>query len=123
MLALKQKLELDTIPDLKAWARQQSFDAQAIDCMTAVMLKILDEKCQMNPATQRLFIDIYCAIEKKDSLIFDLAIHPFVEKVLNEPDALSLRHVHELRLFAESSIAKPVMKAFKQSFSFLMKGS
>ena len=121
MLALQQSHDYREIPDLKAWAGQQRFDAQTLDCLTAVMLKILDEKCQMNSETQQLFIDIYRAVQKKDSLIFDLAIHPFIEQVLDAPDALALRHVHELRMFAESAIDKAVMKAFKQSFSFLTK--
>ncbi len=118
MLALQQTRDYRDFPDLKAWAEQQRFDAQTLDCLTAVMLKIVDEKCQMNAETQQLFIDIYRAVQKKDSLIFDLAIHPFIEQVLDEPDALALRHAHELRLFAESAIEKPVMKAFKQSYSF-----
>lgn len=88
--------------------------------MVAVMLKILDKKCQMRPETQQLFIDIYRAIEKKESEIFDPSIHDFVEKVFDQPDALSLRQIHELRMFAEATIDKPVMKRFKQSFSFLM---
>jgi hypothetical protein len=105
---------------ITAWAMQQNFNTQQIDCMTAVMLKILDKKCQMSADVQQLFIDIYQVIEKNESDIFDLEIHSFINQVLRYPDPLSLRHIHELRLYAESAIEKSVMKAFKQSYSFLM---
>jgi hypothetical protein len=120
MLGLQQKITPADTKDIAAWAVQQKFDAQHLDCMTAVMLKILDNKCQMNSEVQQLFIAIYRVIEKNESNIFDLEIHNFINQVFKYPDPLSLRHIHELRLYAESSIEKSVMKEFKQSYSFLM---
>lgn len=120
MLALQQPVTQPDSKDIQAWARQQRFDAEHLDCMTAVMLKILDNKCQMKRDTQQLFIDIYRAMDKHESNLFDLGIHSFIQQVFKHPDPLSLRHIHELRLYAESAIEKPVMKAFKNSYSFLM---
>ncbi len=120
MLAPQQSLSSVDSKDIQAWARQQKFDAWQLDCMTAVMLKILDKKCQMNTEIQQLFIDIYRVIEKNESNIFDLEIHSFIDQVFKHPDTLSLRYIHELRLYAESTIEKSVMKEFKQSLSFLM---
>jgi hypothetical protein len=120
MLAPRQPETPGDKKDIQAWAMQQKFDAQHLDCMTAVMLKILDKKCQMNADTQQIFIDVYRLIEKKESNIFDLGIHGFIDQVFKNPDQLSLMRIHELRLFAESAIDKSVMKAFKQSYSFLM---
>jgi hypothetical protein len=120
MFALQQQETPTDSKDITAWAMQKNFDAQHIDCMTAVMLKILDNKCQMNAEIQQLFIDIYRVIEKNESNIFDLEIHNFINQVFKHPDPLSLRHIHELRLYAESTIEKSIMKEFKQSYSFLM---
>jgi hypothetical protein len=120
MRPLQQKITPADTKDIAAWALQQKFDALHLDCMTAVMLKILDNKCQMHTEVQQLFIAIYRVIEKNESNIFDLEIHNFINQVFKYPDPLSLRHIHELRLYAESSIEKSVMKEFKQSYSFLM---
>ncbi len=78
--------------DIQAWAMQQKFDAQHLDCMTAVMLKILDRKCKMNAEVQQSFIDLYRLIEKKESQIFDLEIHSFIDQAFKQPDQLLLRH-------------------------------
>ena len=90
------------------------FDAQQLDCLTAIMLKILDHKCKMDVEVQQLAIDLYRQADKRASLLFDMAIHPFIEKVLVEPDIVSLKHVHEMRLFVESAIPRMVMKQFKR---------
>jgi hypothetical protein len=120
MFALQQPVTPGDSKDITVWAMQQKFDAQHIDCMTAVMLKILDKKCQMDSEVQQRFIAIYRVMEKNESNIFDLDIHCFIDRVFEHPDLLSLRHLHELRLYAESIIEKSVMKEFKRSYSFLM---
>lgn len=120
MLAYKLQPEISTPDSSSKWQGQIQLNAEQLDCLTAVMLKILDNKCQMGSDVQQRFIDIYRTIEKNKSEIFDVAIHRFIQRVFDEPDILSLRHVHELRLYAEATIEKPVMKAFKQSFSFVM---
>ena len=109
--------QLEIAPANKTTALRQrpvSLDAQQLDCLTAIMLKILDNKCKMDAEIQQLAIDIYRRADKQVSLLFDLAIHPFIEKVLAEPDIVSLKHVHEMRLFVESAIPKPIMKQFKR---------
>ncbi len=112
-----QALQIRHEPDWQAiaeWASATDFTLQQVDCLIALMLKILDGKCQMDADTQASVRVIYAHAHRQRSQLFDPGIHEFIERVFDEPDLLSLRHVHELRVYAESAIAKSVMKGFKQ---------
>ncbi|MEW7979761.1 MAG: hypothetical protein AB2813_08160 [Candidatus Sedimenticola endophacoides] len=97
-----------------------NFDLQQVDCMIAVMLKILDGKCKMEPRAQAMAGAVYRRMDKDSSELFDLDIFQFIGQVQQQPDPLSLKQVHALRLYAEASIPKSVMKAFKQELWRLM---
>jgi hypothetical protein len=112
-----QALLIQNEPDWQAiaeWASTTDFNLQQVDCLITLMLKILDGKCKMDEDTQMSARVIYAHAHRNRSHLFDPCIHDFIARVFDEPDLLSLRHVRELRVYAESVIAKPVMKGFKQ---------
>ena len=117
MSAQALEVGLDESPDWQAiedWAAGLDLAPQQVDCLISLMLKILDGKCQMDADSQASLRIVYRQAHNQSSQLFDPAIHDFIERVTWQPDLVSLRHVHELRLYAESAIARPVMKRFKQ---------
>lgn len=99
---------------IAAWAAAADFNLQQVDCLTTLMLKILDGKCKMDEDTQTSARVIYEQAHRNRSHLFDPNIHALIQQVFDRPDLLSLRYVHELRQYAESAIPKSVMKGFKQ---------
>ena len=112
-----QALQNQNPPDYNAieqWAANTHFNLQQVDCLIAIMLKILDGKCKMDEVTQYSVQIIYSQAHQQRSHLFDPAIHTLIEQSLEDMDRLMAKRVHQLRLFAESAIPKPVMKGFKQ---------
>ncbi|MET0054200.1 MAG: hypothetical protein ABW108_05260, partial [Candidatus Thiodiazotropha sp. 6PLUC10] len=95
------------------WAETAPLDPLQIDCVTAVMLKILDNKCKMGPEEQMAVVAIYTVIKERKGLLFDPSIHQEIDSALHADSLISQEQIHELRLFAEKTIPKPVMKHFK----------
>jgi hypothetical protein len=119
MLALQLKQDFEYESDTE-WALPPRLDFWQMDCLTTIMLNILDENCAMDSASKDHIIEIYTAMEKTESTLFDQGIHVLISRVLEKPELLLLRHVHELRLYAESAIPKSRMNQFKQYLYTLM---
>jgi len=96
------------------WAAEAGLDPLQIDCVTAVMLKILDNKCKMNPEEQMALIAIYHEVKGRRSLFFDSSIHAAIHNALHVGLGDSAQRIHQLRVEAEAAIPKPVMKHFKR---------
>jgi len=112
-----QALEIQQEPDWQAisdWAGSNDFNLQQVDCLIALMLKILDGKCKMDADTQAIVQLIYQQAHRNRSHLFDERIHGFIDRAFEQPDLLVLRHVHALRRYAEDVIPRTVMKGFKQ---------
>ena len=112
-----QLQEVHPVPDYQViaeWAAQTEFNLQQVHCLIAIMLKILDGKCRMDAETQYCVQIIYRNAHRGRSHLFSTDIHRFIEQTLQQADSLSLGFVRELRLYAESAIAKTRMKRFKQ---------
>lgn len=95
------------------WAQQTSFDSAQVDCTTAVVLKILDNKCKMLPGEKAAILCIYDVVKSRPGRLFDESTHRLITKARTEVDDSLLEQIHTLRLHAEASIPKPVMKAYK----------
>ncbi|MBT2971126.1 MAG: hypothetical protein KME56_15570 [Candidatus Thiodiazotropha sp. (ex Ctena orbiculata)] len=95
------------------WAQTAPLDPLQIDCVTAVMLKILDNKCKMLPEEQMAMMAIYSVVKEKKGQLFESTIHTRIDEALRIGGSLSIERIHELRLYAEATIPKPVMKHFK----------
>lgn len=97
------------------WAETAHLDALQRDCVTAVVLKILDRKCRMEASQQEAMLAIYDTLGPATAGYFGQPVHACIEKArsrIHLEEALS-DQIHHLRLYAEEKIEKPVMKAFK----------
>ena len=94
------------------WAAEQDFSTTDVDCTTTVVLKILDGKCKMLPGEKAAIFEIYDVVRKADGVLFDVEAHQTITKA-RQQDASVLDRIHELRVYAEASIPKPVMKKYK----------
>lgn len=94
------------------WAQQMIFDATQVDCTTAVVLKILDNKCKMLPGEMAAVLCIYDVVRQHPGKVFDDLAHQIIAQARNQPEETRER-IHTLRLYAEANIPKPVMKTYK----------
>jgi len=102
-------------PDPIHWAENTPLDHMQRDCITAVVLKVLDAKCKMPAEQQEAILAIYDTLDVHSDGLFGPDVHRTIEQARNSPqlDEPLRDHIHQLRLEAETNIAKPVMKAFK----------
>jgi hypothetical protein len=110
---MKLQTAIETNHPAAIWAASAPLDPLQIDCVTAVMLKILDNKCKMLPEQQMAMIAIYTVVRERQGALFDSSIHQQIDEALKVDSAISSQQIHELRLYAEKIIPKPVMKHFK----------
>jgi len=97
------------------WAEVACLDNLERDCITAVVLKVLDAKCKMPSFQQEAVLAVYDTLDVYSDGLFGPDVHQAIQQ------ALSSRHIekslgdqiHKFRLDAEANIAKLVMKAFK----------
>lgn len=109
-----QKQDLLDFNAIEQWAANTHFNLQQVDCLIGIVLKMLDGKCKMDKLAQHSVQIIYCQGHHQRSHLFDPAIHCLIEQSFEHMDRLMEKQIHQLRLFAESAIPKPVMKDFKQ---------
>ena len=99
------------------WAGDQVFTTVEIDCTITVVLKILDGKCRMLPGEKAAVMKIYDVVNKDSAGFFNSNALAIIERARAfEEEAMSrdvARRIHELRVIAESVIARPVMKRYK----------
>ena len=114
MKAEHLKILLESPHPAALWASEAPLDPLQIDCVTTVMLKILDQKCKMSPEEQVALIAIYHEVKGRRSLLFDDSIHAAIHNALNARLGDSPERIHQLRIQAEGMIPKPVMKHFKR---------
>lgn len=96
-----------------AWAEAYLHDPVHVDCTTAVMLKILDGKCKMDPQEKQTIAIIYDVIKHRPGKLLDGSHHALIETAHDKLDDETVMQVYEQRLYAETMITRPVMKAYK----------
>lgn len=96
------------------WAQTTNFEPVHLDCVTAIMLKILDSKCKMGIEEQNALIAIYDVIKQQSGELLEANLHQLIATARQQMTAEILQRVHQQRIYAEAVIPKPVMKAFKQ---------
>jgi hypothetical protein len=114
MKAEQIKAVLESPHPAALWAADASLDPLQIDCVTAVMLKILDHKCKMSPEEQIALMAIYSVVKDRQGLLFDEEMHQAIHNAMNVSQSAMGERIHQLRLQAEAQIPKPVMKYFKR---------
>jgi hypothetical protein len=95
------------------WAAEQDFNTAEVDCTTTVVLKILDGKCKMLPGEKAAIMEIYDVVRIAPGALFDTAAHETIEQARQQADESVLEQIHQLRVYAEQNIPKPVMKKYK----------
>jgi len=99
--------------DIESWAEMASLSPVELDCVTAVMLKILDGKCKMSAGEKAVMARIYAVTKFRPGKLLGDDIHRLiVEAAGDESEAMKMR-VYEQRLYAETMIGRPTMKSFK----------
>lgn len=96
-----------------AWALRTPLEPIQVDCVTAIMLKILDGKCKMDAAEKAAVAAIYAAIQPCPGKLLDPAVHGLIARAGVTPDASLVDEIYEQRVLAETMISRPVMKGFK----------
>lgn len=97
-----------------AWAQESEFEPAHLDCVTAIMLKILDAKCKMGEADKRALAAVYDEIKDRPGQALDGSVHELIAAARRNMDAELAARIHDWRVRAEAAIPKPVMKGFKE---------
>jgi hypothetical protein len=95
------------------WALEVGFNAEQVDCTTAVVLKILDNKCKMLPGEKAAVMAIYDSLLHPPAPLFGNTVHDAIHAMHLSPCADVIATIHQLRVQAEATISKPVMKSYK----------
>lgn len=98
---------------LQKWIAEHPLTASDIDCITAVMLKILDGKCNMDQTGKTVMVALYEETKGLPGHCLDRELHNLIEKFYKEADPALKAQIHEKRVLAENTIPKHVMKNFK----------
>jgi hypothetical protein len=106
-------LEANKLHPAAAWAMEMDFDPLQVDCTTAVVLKILDNKCKMLPGEKKAVMAVYDMVKQRPAKLFAHDTHQIISAARQQPNNKVMQTIHELRLFAEANIPKPMMKSYK----------
>lgn len=109
--------EINAVHPASQWAIHVGFTPIQADCTTAVVLKILDNKCKMLPGEKFAVMAIYDVVSHLSS--FDSSLHGAISKARLQPAVLASDAIHQFRIHAEAVIPMPVMKQYK---AFLREG-
>jgi hypothetical protein len=100
------------------WAVGTDFEAAHLDCVTAIMLKILDGKCKMGAAEKNALTAVYDVVKVRPRQGLASEVHGLIAAARQhsnaDTDANIAADIHTWRVRAEEHIPKPVMKGFKQ---------
>ena len=95
------------------WAIRAGFTSEQVDCTTAVVLKILDGKCKMLDGEKLAVMAIYDVVRHLAAPLFERAVHNAIRAARLAPGTVTPGAIHALRVHAEATIPKPVMKRYK----------
>jgi hypothetical protein len=95
------------------WAASTDFEPVHLDCVTAIMLKILDGKCKMGAAEKGALTAVYDVVKVRPRQGLASEVHGLIAAAREDSDA-DAAAIHAWRVRAEEHIPKPVMKGFKQ---------
>ena len=95
------------------WVQTHALTASDIDCITTVMLKILDGKCKMGSVEKIVMEQLYDAVHHRDGERFGGDYHRLIASARTAAGEELKNHIYEQRLLAETMLSRPVMKAFK----------
>lgn len=95
------------------WVLAHALSPSDVDCATTVMLKILDDKCKMGAVDKLVMEQLVDAVKTRPGLRFGDELHALIASARQEAGEALKNFIYEKRLLAETTISRPVMKAFK----------
>lgn len=97
------------------WAANVDLEPMQLDCVTAIMLKILDAKCKMGEPEKKALAAVYDVVKTRSGHGLGDEVHALIAQArqYDAADAMLAEQIHAWRLRAEAYIPKPDMKAFK----------
>jgi hypothetical protein len=95
------------------WAHATPLEPVHLDCVAAIMLKILDGKCRMGEAEKAALTAVYDVVRTRPGLSLGDEVHALIAQARQGTNPALAKAVHAWRVRAETEIPKPVMKAFK----------
>lgn len=105
--------QLDDLAHVPAWVAGHALSPSDIDCATTVMLKILDGKCKMGEVEKRVMAALYDAVRDRPGQRFGESEHSLIATARQGSDEAMRNAIYERRVLAETTLSRPVMKAFK----------
>lgn len=105
-----------TTPTFAAdWAARTTLEPLQLDCVTTLMLKIIDGKCKMNADEKTVMAAVYDVVCERPGRLLGADVHALIERARAAAgrDEALIMEVYEQRLNAETMISRPVMKGFK----------
>jgi hypothetical protein len=96
------------------WALNTRLEPVHLDCITAIMLKILDGKCKMGAAEKTALTAVYDVVRERPGQELGDEVHALIAQARQGTDSALAANIHAWRVRAETDIPKPVMKGFKQ---------
>lgn len=99
--------------EVARWVEGQALTASDVDCATTVMLKILDGKCKMGAVEKEVMAWLYDAVKNRPGQRFGDDFHALIATARGEAGEALKNVIYEQRLLAETTLSRPVMKAFK----------
>ena len=101
------------IEHIKQWLQQHPLSPIHIDCVTTVMLKILDGKCKMNEHEKTVMTLLYEQVKHYPGQLLSSDLHLLIANSGDYLNDANKMLIYEHRLLAETMISRPVMKSFK----------
>lgn len=95
------------------WLNTHPLTPIHIDCVTTVMLKILDGKCKMRPEEKQVIALLYDETKALSGQVLADGLHDLIASARQVLDDDVKNQLYEQRLLAETTISRPVMKGFK----------
>lgn len=95
------------------WVAQYPLQPVHVDCAIAVMLKIIDGKCKMPAVEKRVMEVLYDHVAHEPHERLAPELHHLIRRARVDHTEEVKLEVYEQRVLAETTISRPVMKAFK----------
>lgn len=99
--------------DVEAWAEAARLSPVELDCVIAIQLKVIDGKCKMTPEGKAVMSRIYAVTKTRPGKLLGDGIHRLIAAAQHDASEAMKMRVYEQRLYAETMIGRPTMKAFK----------
>ncbi|MEW8505255.1 MAG: hypothetical protein AB2598_01000 [Candidatus Thiodiazotropha sp.] len=114
MLAEDAIASFDAPHPAAAWAATITLDPLQVDCVTSLMLSILDNQCEMGLEEQVAVMAVYSVVKDRNGFALKNDVHQVIERAQLFNDQLTIDEIHQHRLLAERLIPRQVMCHFKR---------